>query len=132
RVTTTFGPIGCRRSCATRIRPGPGGTLTGNGRVRASADTESFQRTDFAPIVGKRQYVRHFSRVQQANSLSPAGHAIMNSSRVAMRIAVCSLLTVAATTGMAQSPSEPPPLVPREFRGVWVATVANIDWPSKP
>lgn len=27
--------------------------------------------------------------------------------------------------------SEPPPL-PREFRGVWVATVANIDWPSRP
>ncbi len=25
-----------------------------------------------------------------------------------------------------------PPRVPREFRGVWVATVANIDWPSKP
>jgi uncharacterized lipoprotein YddW (UPF0748 family) len=25
----------------------------------------------------------------------------------------------------------PPPL-PREFRGVWIATVDNIDWPSKP
>jgi len=25
-----------------------------------------------------------------------------------------------------------PPKPPREFRGVWVATVANIDWPSKP
>ncbi|MBL8314882.1 MAG: family 10 glycosylhydrolase [Rubrivivax sp.] len=25
-----------------------------------------------------------------------------------------------------------PPPEPREFRGVWVATVANIDWPSKP
>lgn len=24
-----------------------------------------------------------------------------------------------------------PPAVPREFRGVWVATVNNIDWPSK-
>ena len=24
------------------------------------------------------------------------------------------------------------PSIPREFRGVWVATVANIDWPSKP
>lgn len=24
-----------------------------------------------------------------------------------------------------------PPAVPREFRGVWVASVANIDWPSK-
>ena len=23
------------------------------------------------------------------------------------------------------------PKAPREFRGVWVATVANIDWPSK-
>lgn len=25
-----------------------------------------------------------------------------------------------------------PPAAPREFRGVWVATVANIDWPSRP
>src|SRR3954463_1852555 len=25
-----------------------------------------------------------------------------------------------------------PPAAPREFRGVWVATVGNIDWPSKP
>ena len=24
------------------------------------------------------------------------------------------------------------PPTPREFRGVWVATVANIDWPSEP
>ena len=24
------------------------------------------------------------------------------------------------------------PPVPREFRGVWVATVANLDWPSRP
>jgi uncharacterized lipoprotein YddW (UPF0748 family) len=27
---------------------------------------------------------------------------------------------------------EQPPPAPREFRGVWVATVSNIDWPSKP
>ena len=27
--------------------------------------------------------------------------------------------------------STPPP-APREFRGAWVATVSNIDWPSKP
>jgi uncharacterized lipoprotein YddW (UPF0748 family) len=30
-----------------------------------------------------------------------------------------------------KSGSAPPP-VAREFRGVWVATVQNIDWPSKP
>lgn len=28
------------------------------------------------------------------------------------------------------TPAPPPPM--REFRGVWVATVANIDWPSRP
>src|SRR6478672_13015119 len=30
----------------------------------------------------------------------------------------------------AQAPE--PPQVAREFRAIWVATVANIDWPSKP
>lgn len=38
---------------------------------------------------------------------------------------------VVATLG-AQRVSESPPPVAREFRGVWVATVGNIDWPSKP
>ena len=28
--------------------------------------------------------------------------------------------------------AESPPAAPREFRGVWVATVNNIDWPSQP
>ena len=28
--------------------------------------------------------------------------------------------------------SATPPKVPREFRGAWIATVGNIDWPSKP
>ncbi|MFI5311751.1 MAG: glycoside hydrolase family 10 protein, partial [Gemmatimonadales bacterium] len=31
-----------------------------------------------------------------------------------------------------QDPDCVPPPVAREFRGVWVATVRNIDWPSKP
>lgn len=32
-------------------------------------------------------------------------------------------------------PAEPdcmPPAVPTEFRGVWIATVGNMDWPSRP
>ncbi|MEM8863956.1 MAG: family 10 glycosylhydrolase [Planctomycetota bacterium] len=29
------------------------------------------------------------------------------------------------------TPVDPPP-IDREFRGAWIATVANIDWPSKP
>lgn len=31
-----------------------------------------------------------------------------------------------------QSTTVAPPPPPREFRGEWIATVANIDWPSKP
>ena len=36
-----------------------------------------------------------------------------------------------AGTNYAPSAVNPPPL-PREFRGAWVATVKNIDWPSQP
>ena len=30
-----------------------------------------------------------------------------------------------------RAPPEPPPELPREFRAVWVASVSNIDWPSR-
>jgi uncharacterized lipoprotein YddW (UPF0748 family) len=29
-------------------------------------------------------------------------------------------------------PLDVPPRIPREFRGAWVATVTNLDWPSRP
>jgi uncharacterized lipoprotein YddW (UPF0748 family) len=41
------------------------------------------------------------------------------------------LAAIAAPAFAQQSQASPPP-VPREFRGAWVASVANIDWPSKP
>lgn len=37
-----------------------------------------------------------------------------------------------ASTVPPPSPALVAPAVRREFRGVWIATVANIDWPSKP
>src|SRR5580700_10408622 len=50
-------------------------------------------------------------------------------------LAAAGILTFAArgvmkadTNGKSLKPPDPP----REFRGVWLATVANIDWPSKP
>ena len=42
----------------------------------------------------------------------------------------CNPPAVLPTAG-APTTSEPP-AAPREFRAVWIATVANIDWPSKP
>jgi uncharacterized lipoprotein YddW (UPF0748 family) len=40
---------------------------------------------------------------------------------------------VAAKAAEAYVPSRAtPPAVPREFRGVWLASVKNIDWPSSP
>ncbi len=43
-------------------------------------------------------------------------------------------LTALLLSGCVSPPkiTESPPPAPREFRGVWVATVANIDWPSQP
>ncbi len=38
------------------------------------------------------------------------------------------LPTLALSALIAQSPADPP----REFRAAWIATVDNIDWPSKP
>lgn len=40
--------------------------------------------------------------------------------------------TAPAVPDMNATSSTQPPQSPREFRAVWVATVANIDWPSKP
>ncbi len=37
---------------------------------------------------------------------------------------------IATSNAKAQSPTEPPG-IRREFRGIWVATVGNIDWPSR-
>lgn len=43
----------------------------------------------------------------------------------------CHLL-VALYLGLNLRAEMPPPPVPREFRGMWIATVGNVDWPSKP
>src|SRR3954468_458026 len=41
------------------------------------------------------------------------------------------LPAIPSASGAKMNGDEPPP-APREFRAVWVATVGNIDWPSKP
>lgn len=54
----------------------------------------------------------------------------MNRRRVLDVVFVLLALLVAACTTTDGGRAEPLP--PREFRAMWVATVANIDWPSKP
>jgi uncharacterized lipoprotein YddW (UPF0748 family) len=58
----------------------------------------------------------------------------MNFQFPASILLLASLTLSAAEATPAYSPAaiKPPPLPTREFRGAWVATVANIDWPSKP
>ncbi len=41
-------------------------------------------------------------------------------------------VVVCGGAATADGPDAAPPPPPREFRGVWIATVANIDWPSRP
>ena len=48
-----------------------------------------------------------------------------------MRFVAAALLAASAGCALvAPAPERTPPPSPREFRGAWVATVANIDWPS--
>ena len=61
-------------------------------------------------------------------------------SEVVLAAAAVMALTACTTPGLAPAPPalqplatvELPPPEPREFRAAWVATVANIDWPSRP
>lgn len=61
--------------------------------------------------------------------------------RLALPFALASLglapeLACGQPSSAATSPRPPvdtaPPVIPREFRAAWVATVGNMDWPSKP
>ena len=53
--------------------------------------------------------------------------------RLLMKWLICLASTILIFGGItkAQAPADTAPPVPREFRAAWVATVANIDWPSK-
>jgi uncharacterized lipoprotein YddW (UPF0748 family) len=46
-------------------------------------------------------------------------------------LSVFLLLSLFGVTALVADAAEQPPEIPREFRGVWVATVYNLNWPSK-
>jgi uncharacterized lipoprotein YddW (UPF0748 family) len=52
-------------------------------------------------------------------------------SRAVLTAGLAAAAIGASTAGLASAAEEPPPF-PREFRAAWVATVANIDWPTRP
>src|SRR5687768_10553785 len=57
----------------------------------------------------------------------------MTSSRMLSALAVTWLAGCAPRSALiTTAPADRPPPVIREFRGVWVAAVSNIDWPSRP
>ena len=47
-------------------------------------------------------------------------------------LAPLALAALAGCVGPRLGPPTVPPAAPREFRAAWVASVANIDWPSRP
>lgn len=49
-----------------------------------------------------------------------------------MLLLTAGLVSAATRFGYVEDQTIQPPAVPREFRAAWIATVANIDWPSKP
>ena len=60
---------------------------------------------------------------------TPAPRALV---RFAALITTLAAAPLAAAPLAAQQPDDSPPPVAREFRAAWVASVSNIDWPSRP
>ena len=64
----------------------------------------------------------------------------MTGTRVLLAASLAAAVGSLSACGVARAPSGPvparpdtaPPTVTREMRGLWIATVANIDWPSRP
>ena len=52
--------------------------------------------------------------------------------RMKILLALAVFITIGCSAVTYQPSTVVPPPPPREFRGAWIATVANIDWPSKP
>lgn len=53
--------------------------------------------------------------------------------RLVLLVALLAARTASSQPSAAErEAADTPPPVAREFRGVWIASVANIDWPSKP
>ena len=48
------------------------------------------------------------------------------------RASVCSVLLLLSCQSLGPAQDQAPPALEREFRGAWVATVDNIDFPSRP
>ena len=68
-------------------------------------------------------------------TLSPLEHAARFpvNARVIRPVLLCLLAVVGARAATTYVPANiSPPPVAREFRGAWVASVNNIDWPSRP
>ena len=98
-------------------------------------------------MVGLRDASLAFIMRIAASGTDRAGLAGMHTHRIPRHLALAALLVSAACSSTAEPPTTAPtpipragptvnpdvlPTVRREFRGVWVATVANIDWPSRP
>ncbi len=69
-----------------------------------------------APLALKRTLAAVFVAASLVSAASP--HALAAQTR--------------AVSPYAMPVDTAPPPITREFRGVWIATVANIDWPSRP
>ena len=64
--------------------------------------------------------------------MAPVAHSrsVSRGARALARVLI-PIALLAPVSLRSQAADDPPP-IQREFRGVWVATVENIDWPSRP
>lgn len=102
----------------------------------AAVPAVSLATVPVAVAAGQRQagHLSHYAalRCRLVPPAPPASLRAVNRRQSLLTLAAAAVAAPAHGAGVSYIPSSQfPPAVPREFRGAWIASVGNIDWPSK-
>src|SRR5687767_11139910 len=95
--------------------------------------------SSIAPIRARAHFSSSASHCRLLDGDYPVPHRrVRNKTKYAL-LALAVLAAACGDSGVTEPPPPPPPPPPdtaapalqREMRGLWIATVANIDWPSR-
>ncbi len=105
------------------LPPAPGLNSTGPATGRIACAPHTFDDREFRLYSGPRPPAPgpHYNHTMK----------LLSALLLLLLLPHCAATATSSARSGSAVVSENPPAVMREFRGVWVATVSNIDWPSK-
>ena len=107
--------------------------MAGSGQTFCKQSANNFASRAELRHTNRINEINPSRRVKQNRGCAPTTTGRHRREFITVLLALLALHTGPQTHGADYEPGNlTPPKVEREFRGAWIATVANIDWPSKP